>query len=187
MVLIGRKLRLFTGKTRSLWTHQGTRCYVQPGRRGICLQFDPVRSYQGYFLPVSEPGSYRVLLTSDDGVYGGFGRVAHKTYTAKNRPTAVWASRSTCPQEPPSCFRKFKAGKNRKKGVTTMHRKGSLYRGALRPTVRFLHPCTAGPGTTISFLIILPFPLDFFPVRRCRIRENRSPGGEMLFGFAFTK
>ena len=26
-----------------------------------------------------------MLLTSDDGVYGGFGRVAHKTYTAKKQ------------------------------------------------------------------------------------------------------
>ena len=86
MVLIGRKLRLFTGKTRSLWTHQGDKVLMYSRGGGVfAFNFDPVRSYQGYFLPVSEPGSYRVLLTSDDGVYGGFGRVAHKTYTAKKQ------------------------------------------------------------------------------------------------------
>ena len=86
MVLIGRKLRLFTGKTRSLWTHQGDKVLMYSRGGGVlAFNFDPNRSYQGYFLPVSEPGSYRVLLTSDDGVYGGFGRVAHKTYTAKKQ------------------------------------------------------------------------------------------------------
>ncbi len=38
------------------------------------FNFHPLRSYPGYAIPAA-PGNYRVILTSDDVRYGGFGRI----------------------------------------------------------------------------------------------------------------
>ena len=84
MVALGKKLRLFSGKTKSLWTHQGDKVLMYARGSGIfAFNFDPTRSFEGYFVPVPEAGEYQVVLTSDDWDFGGHGRVPHNTYTAK--------------------------------------------------------------------------------------------------------
>ena len=41
------------------------------------FNFHPTQSFDGYFVPVGEKGTYRVALTTDDGAFGGFSRVDH--------------------------------------------------------------------------------------------------------------
>ena len=84
MVAMCKKEKLFSGRTVSLWTHQGDKVLMFARGDGIfAFNFDPVRSFDGYFVPVLEEGDYQVALTSDDGEFGGHSRVSHQTYTAK--------------------------------------------------------------------------------------------------------
>ncbi len=45
------------------------------GESVFAFNFHPDRSFEGYFVPVGRAGEYRVLLCTDDGAFGGFGRV----------------------------------------------------------------------------------------------------------------
>lgn len=41
----------------------------------FAFNFHPTRSFEGYFLYVPAPGTYRVILSTDDPQFGGPGRV----------------------------------------------------------------------------------------------------------------
>ncbi len=45
------------------------------GNTLFAFNFHPERSYEGYFLPVEKPGTYRAVLSTDEGAFGGFDRV----------------------------------------------------------------------------------------------------------------
>ena len=48
------------------------------------------KSFDGYFIPVEKEGTYEIILSSDDGTYGGFNRV-DTTYKYKAEKTpADW-------------------------------------------------------------------------------------------------
>ena len=50
----------------------------------FAFNFHPQNSYENYFLPISKTGEFKVILTTDDGVYGGYNRVDKEyIYTAK--------------------------------------------------------------------------------------------------------
>ena len=53
----------------------------------FAFNFNPDKSFDGYFVPVGEIGMYKVVLSSDDGKFGGFSRVdiKHK-YKAQKTP-----------------------------------------------------------------------------------------------------
>lgn len=40
------------------------------------FNFHPTRSFEGYFVPVSTPGKYQAVLTSDEGRFGGQDRIS---------------------------------------------------------------------------------------------------------------
>ena len=46
------------------------------------MNFHPNRSFRGYFIPVTEPGEYKVILSTDEKQFGGQERVS-KTYVYK--------------------------------------------------------------------------------------------------------
>ena len=87
MVGLARKTRLLTGKTRRMWIHQGDKVLMyRRGKAYFTFNFDPNRSFEGYFMPVEEEGDYQVILSTDDYRFGGFGRIHHRTYTALPQP-----------------------------------------------------------------------------------------------------
>ena len=87
MISLARKTRLLTGKSKSLWIHQGDKVLMyRRGKAYFAFNFDPSRSFEGYFLPVEEAGEYQVTLSTDDFCFGGFGRIHHKVYTATVQP-----------------------------------------------------------------------------------------------------
>ncbi len=45
------------------------------------FNFHPENAYEGSFIPVPQPGDYRVVMSTDDFCFGGFGRVYHQDYT----------------------------------------------------------------------------------------------------------
>lgn len=86
MVALSKSVQVFTGKSKNLWTHQTDKVLAYQRGHGIfAFNFHPTRSYQSYFLPVSEEGAYKVILSSDDAQFGGQGRIAFQTYQAQRQ------------------------------------------------------------------------------------------------------
>ncbi len=58
------------------WTHQDDKILIYTkGDIVFAFNFNPTTSFDGYFVPVGLPGEYGVILSSDDGIYGGFSRI----------------------------------------------------------------------------------------------------------------
>ncbi|MBQ9136722.1 MAG: alpha amylase C-terminal domain-containing protein [Lachnospiraceae bacterium] len=58
------------------WMHQDDKILIySKGDMVFAFNFHPTKSFEGYFVPVGEPGAYEVVLSSDDGAFGGFNRV----------------------------------------------------------------------------------------------------------------
>ncbi len=65
------------------WIHEDN--HVLAFERGglvFVFNFSPDQSYSDYHIPVSKGRDYEVLFTSDDPVYGGYGRIEHIRYSA---------------------------------------------------------------------------------------------------------
>lgn len=58
------------------WLHQDDKVLIYTkGDTVFIFNFHPTKSFDGYFIPVSKEGKYKVVLSSDDGQFGGFSRV----------------------------------------------------------------------------------------------------------------
>jgi 1,4-alpha-glucan branching enzyme len=56
----------------STFVHQDDKVMVyKKGEVIFAFNFHPTKSFPGYFLPVSRPGEYRVLLSTDEARFGG--------------------------------------------------------------------------------------------------------------------
>lgn len=87
MVAMAKRDGVLSGWDKQLLVHNGDHVLAFDKGGATCIfNFDPTRSYDGYFIPMSKEGEYRLVLSSDDFCYGGFGRVAHQSYTATKQP-----------------------------------------------------------------------------------------------------
>ena len=83
MVAAAKKHRVIAAQDKQLLVHNGDNVLVyQKGGATFAYNFDPCRSYDGYFVPTAEEGEYQVVMSTDDYCYGGHGRIAHQKYTA---------------------------------------------------------------------------------------------------------
>lgn len=58
------------------WLHQDDKMLIYTkGDIVFIFNFHPTKSFEGYFIPVGKEGKYKVILSSDDGQFGGFSRV----------------------------------------------------------------------------------------------------------------
>ncbi len=74
---------LVAENVHNLWVHQGDKVMVyEKGNDIYVMNFHPNRSFRGYFIPVTEPGEYKVILSTDEKQFGGQERVS-KTYVYK--------------------------------------------------------------------------------------------------------
>ena len=46
----------------------------------FAFNFHPANAYEGCFIPVETAGTYKVVMSTDDFCFGGFGRVYHQAY-----------------------------------------------------------------------------------------------------------
>ena len=85
-----RKHKVLAGQDRQLKldNHKKTLVYEKGGLI-FAFNFHPWRSYDGCFLPMPEPGEYRVTLSTDDFRFGGQGRIWHQTYQTEEREGKV--------------------------------------------------------------------------------------------------
>ena len=68
-------------KERQLWLDNAKKTLVYQKGSGIfAFNFHPVCSYAAFFAPVPEAGRYQVLLSTDDGCFGGQMRIGHQCY-----------------------------------------------------------------------------------------------------------
>ena len=73
-------------KATNTWLHEQDKVIIyQKGEYVFCFNFHPEKSFDGYFVPVKIKGEYKVVLSTDSGVFGGHDRAdtsyVYKTYT----------------------------------------------------------------------------------------------------------
>jgi len=83
MVAFAKHHRVINGRDTQLLVHNSDNVMAyKKGGGTFVFNFDPNRSYEGYFVPTVTTGNYQVVLSTDDYCYGGQGRVYHQTYRA---------------------------------------------------------------------------------------------------------
>ena len=76
MVALLKKEKLLAKAPVNRWTHQDDKILIYTKADVVFVfNFHPTKSFEGYFVPVGREGVYRVILSSDDGTYGGFSRI----------------------------------------------------------------------------------------------------------------
>ena len=87
MIAMVRKYRVVSGHDHQLLVHNGDKVMAYTkGKALFVYNLHPTQSFEGYQIPVAEEGEYKVVMSTDDFAYGGFGRIHHETYTAKVQP-----------------------------------------------------------------------------------------------------
>ncbi len=67
---------LITLPAENRWTYNEDKIIIYTkGDTVFAFNFHPSRSFEGYFVPVGAAGRYEVVLSTDDGAFGGFSRV----------------------------------------------------------------------------------------------------------------
>ncbi len=83
MIAMVKKYRVVAGHDHQLLVHNGDKVMAYTkGKALFIYNLHPTQSFDGYQIPVDEPGDYQVVMSTDDFAYGGFGRVHHARYTA---------------------------------------------------------------------------------------------------------
>ncbi len=76
MVKLLKTQNLFEFTAENKWLHQEDKIIIYTkGDTVFIFNFNPTKSFDGYFIPVSQQGTYKVILSTDDGKFGGFSRV----------------------------------------------------------------------------------------------------------------
>ncbi len=73
----------------------------------FAFNFHPQNSYENFFVPTAKMGEFKVVLTTDDGVFGGYNRVdKNYVYTAKRRHKTTSGFDCYLPQRSAIVFKK---------------------------------------------------------------------------------
>ena len=91
MVSLLKNNRLLTKSAVNRWMHQNDKILIYTkGDFVFVFNFHPTKSFDGYFIPVGKEGRYRVVLSTDDGTYGGFDRIDGAARYEATRTPADW-------------------------------------------------------------------------------------------------
>ncbi len=91
MIKLLKKEDVLNIKPINRWLHQDDKIIIYTKDDLVFIfNFHPTKSFDGYFVPVGKKGTYKVILSTDDGEFGGFSRVdTTKKYKAISTP-ANW-------------------------------------------------------------------------------------------------
>lgn len=91
MVALLKKEKVMDKAPENRWMHQDDKILIYTkGDLVFIFNFHPTKSFEKYFIPVGKKGKYKVILSSDDNLFGGFSRVDTKiTYQTFTTP-ADW-------------------------------------------------------------------------------------------------
>ena len=80
MIKLLKKENILNLGVKNQWVHQEDKIIIYTkGDIVFIFNFNPSQSFDGYFVPVENKGRYKVILSSDDGEFGGFSRVDNST------------------------------------------------------------------------------------------------------------
>ena len=84
MIEVAKKYRIFDQTYPDLkWMHEDDHVIAfERGGLVFVFNFDPTRAYSDYAIPVSKGKDHKVLFTTDDWRYNGFGNIYHNTVSA---------------------------------------------------------------------------------------------------------
>ena len=100
----------------NLWTHQSDKVLIYSvGNVIFAFNFNPTKSFDGYWIPVPQEGSYKVLMSSDDGRFGGFDRIATDYhYMAHKTPDGKTGFQCYLPNRSAMVLKKMPGGRKKK-------------------------------------------------------------------------
>ena len=76
MIALLKDEELLSAPTQSTWIQNDDKVLMYlKGKIAFAFNFHPTKSFDGYFVPVAEEGTYQVILSSDDGLFGGYDRI----------------------------------------------------------------------------------------------------------------
>lgn len=111
MIQMSKSENLLSPKNEAhnLWVHQGDKILMyEKGKEVFVMNFHPNRSFSGYFVPVSQPGEYKVILTTDDPNFGGCDRVSQTTtYQTVQLPDGRYGFQVYIPSRTAIVFKKM--------------------------------------------------------------------------------
>ncbi len=104
MVSMAKEQQVLSGMDRQLRLSNDEKILVYgKGKAVFAFNFHASWSQEGVFVPVPEPGDYRMIFTSDDYCYGGHGRIYHDTYPATQQEDG-WGFRVYLPSRTAAVF-----------------------------------------------------------------------------------
>ncbi len=88
MISMLKKEKALEKKTEFRWLHNDDKIIMfSKGDLVFVFNFNPNASFDGYFIPVGSLGTYKPILSTDDGIFGGYSRVdTTKKYEAYETP-----------------------------------------------------------------------------------------------------
>ena len=108
MVANAKEFGVIGGNDRQLLVHNGDNVLAyQKGEAVFVCNFDPDRSFEGYFVPTDAEGEYRVIQSTDDFCYGGHGRVFYQNYKATLQPDGRIGFQVYLPSRTATIFKKL--------------------------------------------------------------------------------
>jgi len=85
MIHFIKRERILSKPTISRWLHNDDKVIIySKGDLIFAFNFHPEKSFEGYPIPVGAQGDYEVVLSSDDGKFGGYDRI-DKTFIYKTQ------------------------------------------------------------------------------------------------------
>lgn len=123
MVKLLKEENLLPMSAVNRWMHQQDKILIYTkGDVVFVFNFHPERSFEGYFVPVGEAGTYQVVLSSDEARFDGFSRVnTEQKYEAKETPDGWFGFQCYLPSRSAIVLKKEKKRIVKKK-VTILRR-----------------------------------------------------------------
>ncbi len=76
MIKLLKGERILKKEPINRWMHQDDKVLIySKGDTVFVFNFHPYKSFEGYFIPTGEEGSYRAILSTDDPAFGGHNRI----------------------------------------------------------------------------------------------------------------
>jgi len=109
MIALLTKEKLLKKEAYSLWTGQDDKVLIYgKGNVVFTFNFNPSQSFEGYFVPVHEEGTYSPILSTDESRFGGSERVDMKyRYKATTFPDGRIGFMCYLPQRCATVFKKI--------------------------------------------------------------------------------
>lgn len=117
MLKLLKEENVLSQKAVNRWMQQEDKILIfSKGDVVFAFNFHPMKSFDGYFVPVGEPGAYQVVLSTDDSAFGGFNRVdTSYIYEAKTTPDNWYGFPCYLPNRSAIVFKKVTEKKKRRK------------------------------------------------------------------------